>query len=225
MGRPSFSEIQRAKEKAEINGQWGVVEQLNKLKHQKHAELADFDDPGIVESSSSSSNGFSFDLPQSTAEKYTDRSLNSVSPSDYSNKCKHCGAKPFSEGPHQDKSCPRYQAALALSTEPAHRFGCKHCDAQPFVAGVHHRRDCPRRIEEHVKTGVSGKNYGYSTKCKHCGVKPFSQGPHHESSCKRCWSYSAYSTKLAHKYDCKECGARPFVAGPHHEGSCKRHFR
>ena len=227
MGRPSISQIRRAKERAEIQGKWGVVEQLNDLEHRIHAEREPvYEEPVAQEPvDNGSSQGFSFDLPPSTAEEYTSMALGKVSSSDYKHKCKHCSAKPFSEGPHHDSSCSRHQDVLSLSTEPAHRYKCKHCEARPFVAGAHHKRDCPRRIGKHVEKDPSGKKYDYSTECKHCGAKPFSQGPHHDSSCKRNWSYTAYSTKLAHKYYCSECEARPFVAGPHHESSCKRYIR
>lgn len=159
----------------------------------------------------------------SVAAQHTKLALNAVSSSDYSSECKHCGAKPFSRGPHHKSSCARHRTALALHTDLAHRYSCQHCDAQPFVAGAHHTRDCPRRIKKHVKRSVTGP-YGYSKTCKHCGVTPFSQGPHHESECKRNWDYAAYATALAHRYECAQCGAKPFVAGPHHQKSCKRHF-
>lgn len=157
------------------------------------------------------------------AARHTDSALQTVSSSDYSSECQNCGAKPFSEGPHHSSSCSRHEDRLALSTKLAHRYSCTHCGAQPFVAGAHHKRDCPRRIKKHIERSVTG-DYDYSTTCTHCGVKPFTQGPHHDSDCKRNWSYSAYATKLAHKYECSNCGAKPFVAGPHHRGSCDRHF-
>lgn len=157
------------------------------------------------------------------AARHTGSALNAVSSSDYNSECKNCGAKPFSEGPHHGSSCSRNQDKLALSTDLAHRYSCTHCGAQPFVAGAHHQRDCPRRIKKHIERSVTG-GHNYSKTCKHCGVKPFSQGPHHDSDCKRNWSYSAYETELAHKYECSKCGAKPFVAGPHHKKSCSRHF-
>jgi hypothetical protein len=110
-----------------------------------------------------------------------------------------------------------------LSTEFAHSKTCDNCDARPFIAGEHHRRGCPSRSKSHIKKRPDG--HDYSKKCKHCGAKPFSQGPHHDSDCKRNWSYTAYASKLAHKYRCKHCQARPFPAGPHHRSNCPRHFK
>ncbi len=226
MGRPSLSQIKRAKEQAQLHGQWGKVEKLSELEHQIHAERAyPPEDPVPVQEDSSSDNwsdGLK-DQILSTAAKHTDLALSKVSSSAYKYKCKSCGVKPSVAGPHHDNSCSKNQGALAISSSLAHRRECKHCGAQPYVAGAHHRRDCPRRVKKHVEKDASGI-YGYSTECKHCGAMPFSQGPHHELGCKRNWSYTAYSTKLAHKYECKECGAKPFVAGPHHEQSCNRHF-
>lgn len=159
----------------------------------------------------------------SVAARHTDLALDAVSSGDYSSECKHCSAKPFSQGPHHSSSCSRHRTALALHTDLAHRYSCRHCNAQPFVAGAHHSRDCPRRIKKHVERSVTGP-YDYSKTCKRCGAKPFSQGPHHESGCTRNWDYAAYATTLSHGYECAKCGAKPFVAGPHHQKSCPRHF-
>jgi hypothetical protein len=180
-----------------------------------------------MESEDTSSNDWSEDFANqifSTAADHTSLALKKVSSSDYKYKCKSCKAKPSVAGPHHDDNCSKNQGTLAISSSLAHRHECKHCGAQPYVAGAHHRRDCPRRVKKHVEKDVSGEGYGYSKTCKHCGAKPFSQGSHHSLGCKRRWSYSAYSTELAHRYECKGCGAKPFVAGPHHEESCFRHF-
>ncbi|OAQ51356.1 hypothetical protein HTG_17620 [Natrinema mahii] len=226
MGRPSLSQIQRAKEKAELQGKWGMVDQLTRLEQQRHAELAPepVEDNPVFDSSSDSpsDNSWMSQFPSSAAE-HTSLALKKVAESDYKYRCKSCQVKPSVAGPHHDNSCSKNQGTLAISSELAHRRKCKHCSAQPYVAGAHHRRDCPRRLKKHIEKDASGR-VGYSTECKHCGATPFSQGPHHEVGCKRKWNYTAYSTKLAHKYECKECGAKPFVAGPHHEGSCNRHF-
>jgi len=230
MVRPSHSEIQRAKEKAQLHGDWMMLDKLSQLEQRRAAELA----PEPVQddfSYNSSSDSSSWDLDEwlanlpSIAKDHTSLALKTVDSSDYKYWCKSCDARPPVAGPHHDSSCSRNQVVLVISSELAHKRCCRHCDATPYVAGAHHRRGCPRRVEEHIEERVDDGEYGYSTPCKHCGVKPFSQGPHHDSSCDRCWGYSAYSTKLAHMYECKECGARPFPAGPHHESGCKRYFR
>jgi len=223
MGRPSLSQIKRAKEQAELHGQWGKVEKLNDLEHQIHAERSYPPEDPPVKQGDPSSDGYSDFQSFSTSAAITSLALSAVPSSDYKYKCKSCKAKPSVAGPHHNSSCSKNQDTLSIRSSLAHRHECKHCDAQPYVAGAHHRRDCPRRVKKHIEKDASGI-YGYSTSCKHCGAMPFSQGPHHELGCKRNWSYTGYSTKLAHKYECKECGAKPFVAGPHHEGGCDRHF-
>lgn len=224
MGRPSLSQIKRAKERAEIQGKWGVVEQLMNLEGQIHAERSYLDEQPVVEPEDTSSDDWADLQDFSTNITFTSLALNAVPSSDYKYRCKSCKAKPSVAGPHHDENCSKNQGTLSIISSLAHRHECKHCGAQPYVAGAHHRRDCPRRVKKHIEKDASGINYGYSTECKHCGARPFSQGPHHDPGCKRNWSYTAYSTKLAHKYECKECGAKPFVAGPHHEVSCERHL-
>lgn len=228
MGGPPFHKIQHAKERAELNGQWDVVEALNNLEHRERAKLAAVEEERArsqeLSSSSSSSTLDSLSLPPTIAKKHTALALKKVPSSDYNYYCKSCEAKPSVAGPHHDNSCSKNQDALTLSSSLAHKHDCTHCGARPYVAGAHHRRDCPRRVKKHIEKSVAGSEYSYSTQCTHCGVKPFSQGSHHASSCKRHWSYSAYSTKKAHKYKCQSCGAKPFPAGPHHKKDCHRHF-
>ena len=62
----------------------------------------------------------------------------------YKSKCKHCGAKPFSEGPHHEQKCPRYQQSRAFNSKLAMKKQCRYCEAKPFVAGPHHSNDCKR---------------------------------------------------------------------------------
>jgi hypothetical protein len=201
-----------------------MVEQLTDLEQQIHAERAIPPEEPVVQQAESSSDGWLDLQTVSTSANHTSLALQKVPDSDYKYKCKSCKAKPSVAGPHHDSDCSKHQGALAIGSSLAHRQECKHCDAQPYVAGAHHRRDCPRRVKKHIEKDAASVEYGYSTKCTHCGAKPFSQGPHHDLGCKRRWEYTAYATKLAHKYECKECGAKPFVAGPHHERSCDRHF-
>ncbi|MFC4358605.1 hypothetical protein ACFO0N_11700 [Halobium salinum] len=60
----------------------------------------------------------------------------------YRSVCKHCGARPFSEGPHHDPACNRRRETLATESELALSKGCQFCDGRPFVAGPHHDADC-----------------------------------------------------------------------------------
>jgi hypothetical protein len=110
MGRPSLSQIKRAKEQAQLHGRWGALEKLNELEHQIHAERAyPPEDPAAVQEDSSSNNwseGLK-DQILSTAAKHTDLALSKVSSSDYKYKCKSCGAKPSVAGPHHDDSVPK----------------------------------------------------------------------------------------------------------------------
>lgn len=139
---------------------------------------------------------------------------------DYISKCKHCESRPFSEGPHHDRDCPRYASQLRLSTDNALRKYCKHCDARPFVAGFHHKNGCERGFD--AKADWSVVDDSYSTPCK-CGSKPYSEGPHHSTDCEYYTSDPQFRTERAHSAECGNCGARPFPPGPHHNESCQRH--
>lgn len=72
----------------------------------------------------------------------------------YRSVCKHCGVKPFSEGPHHDSDCARHRATMATESELARRKECRYCGVRPFVAGAHHEVDC-RRFFEVESTGVA----------------------------------------------------------------------
>jgi hypothetical protein len=63
----------------------------------------------------------------------------------YKSKCKHCGAKPFSEGPHHERTCERWQPTRATTSDLAMSKECRYCSATPFIAGPHHKPDCRRR--------------------------------------------------------------------------------
>ncbi|SEP11292.1 hypothetical protein SAMN04487948_114113 [Halogranum amylolyticum] len=62
----------------------------------------------------------------------------------YSVACTHCGAKPFSEGPHHDPDCDRHQSELATESELVQSKQCRYCNVRPFIAGPHHASDCRR---------------------------------------------------------------------------------
>jgi hypothetical protein len=64
----------------------------------------------------------------------------------YGTGCRHCGARPFSEGPHHEKDCPRRDGSVRPGSRLAHSVSCGLCGARPFIAGPHHRKDC-RRLE------------------------------------------------------------------------------
>lgn len=229
MRRPSPSELQRIKEKAELHGRWDIVEKVIETKQRRAEELADPPaPPQEPQNNGLSDDSFSVDSISarisSTAAEHTSLALKKVSESDYNYRCTSCKAKPPVAGPHHDHSCSKNQDTLTISSNLAHKHDCKHCGARPYVAGAHHRRDCPRRVKKHVNNDPAKNKYNYTNTCKNCGAKPFSQGSHHSADCKRHWSYTAYATKLAHKYKCTYCDARPFVAGPHHQSSCDRYI-
>ncbi|QLC35251.1 hypothetical protein EFA46_013355 (plasmid) [Halarchaeum sp. CBA1220] len=141
---------------------------------------------------------------------------------DYISKCKHCESRPYSEGPHHDRSCPRYDHQLRYDTHHATRKYCKHedCKARPFVAGFHHHPDCPRGFD--ARTDWQVADDGYNTPCV-CGAKPYSEGPHHRSDCEYHTATPRFRTDRAHSATCGTCGAKPFPPGPHHEQNCEHH--
>ncbi|MFC6724609.1 hypothetical protein ACFQE1_09520 [Halobium palmae] len=65
----------------------------------------------------------------------------------YRRSCKHCGVKPFSEGPHHGSGCVRHQSTTATESELALSKECRHCGVRPFVAGPHHADDCLRYFD------------------------------------------------------------------------------
>lgn len=210
----SDADLMTAIEKAEMNGFPEIAAELRSEVNIRNAAANEFAEPVSPGTSSGSP------VQQIPMYDVTRAALDEIDSDDYSQRCKHCKARPVAEGPHHDSNCSRHQTVLSYSSDLAHLGKCRHCGAQSYVAGPHHTRDCPRRVKFHLKT--LNVNQGYTNKCKHCGVKPFSQGPHHKKSCKRHFSYYALSTDVAHRYRCKHCQARPFIAGPHHHEDCGR---
>lgn len=79
----------------------------------------------------------------------------------YSLTCQHCGAKPFSEGPHHDPDCDRHQSELATESELAQSKQCRYCNVRPFIAGPHHTPDCWRFFEvESIDTRLPDASEG-----------------------------------------------------------------
>jgi hypothetical protein len=76
----------------------------------------------------------------------------------YSLTCQHCGAKPFSEGPHHDPDCDRHQSELATESELAQSKQCRYCNVRPFIAGPHHTSDCQRFFEVESTTTTPSPN-------------------------------------------------------------------
>lgn len=72
----------------------------------------------------------------------------------YKSPCKHCGAKPFSEGPHHHATCVRHQPMVATESDLVLQYECRYCGVEPFIAGPHHAADC-RRFFEVESTGIS----------------------------------------------------------------------
>jgi hypothetical protein len=87
--------------------------------------------------------------------------------------CTHCGAKPFSEGPHHDVTCERHQSALAVESDLAQSKRCRYCGARPFLAGPHHVSDCRRFFEvESADTPPSGVGNGEAAPTESGQISP-----------------------------------------------------
>ncbi|EJN57894.1 hypothetical protein [Halogranum rubrum] len=62
----------------------------------------------------------------------------------YTASCKHCGVRPFSEGPQHDDNCVRNSPSLETQSELALSKVCRYCRVRPYLAGPHHDTDCFR---------------------------------------------------------------------------------